>query len=85
MVTISRFQGIRIEIRYREHGPPHFHALYGQFDVSVYWRSGIIEGRFPRRPIALVIQWYEAHITELEENWGLAAAHQALRQIPPLG
>ena len=35
MPEISRFLGIVITMYYREHGPAHFHAIYGEFEVTV--------------------------------------------------
>ena len=39
MPTISIFYGIVIQMFWREHNPPHFHALYGEheaiFDLRV--------------------------------------------------
>jgi len=32
---ISRFLGIVIGMFYREHGVPHFHAVYGEHEISV--------------------------------------------------
>jgi hypothetical protein len=31
MPEISRFLGIVIAMYYRDHAPPHFHAIYGDF------------------------------------------------------
>jgi hypothetical protein len=30
MPTICTFFGIVIQMFWREHGPPHFHAIYGE-------------------------------------------------------
>ena len=35
MPEISRFFGIAVAMFYREHGPPHFHATYGEHHVIV--------------------------------------------------
>jgi hypothetical protein len=52
MPVISRFLGIAIAIYYRDHAPPHFHALYGDAEITVSIRDGAIHGEFPvaRRP-----------------------------------
>jgi hypothetical protein len=34
MPEISEFYGISVEIRYKDHNPPHFHAAYG--DIKRY-------------------------------------------------
>jgi hypothetical protein len=69
---------------YREHSPPHFHAEYGEYEIAVEIRSGVVTGRFPRRALNLVIAWYGLHREELAENWRLAEQKQPLRPIAPL-
>jgi hypothetical protein len=39
---LSRFLGIVITMYYRDHGPPHFHASYGEFDVEVTIEDGLV-------------------------------------------
>jgi hypothetical protein len=35
MPPISEFYGIAIYMYYRDHAPPHFHAIYGEFDAEI--------------------------------------------------
>lgn len=84
MPELSRFLGIVIGMFYREHGPAHFHATYGEFEITVEVETGVVSGRFPRRALAHVLEWSELHRGELLENWRLARAGQPLRQIAPL-
>lgn len=35
MPEISRFLGIVIGMFFNEHGPPHFHAVYGEYKITV--------------------------------------------------
>jgi hypothetical protein len=35
MPEISRFYGIIIYIYFREHNPPHFHAVYGEEEILI--------------------------------------------------
>lgn len=81
---ISRFLGIVIAMYHREHGPAHFHAKYGDFEITVEIERGIIQGQFPRRALAHVFEWYGLHKEELLENWALARDRQPLNPIPPL-
>ncbi len=64
--------------------PPHFHAEYGEYKISVEIESGVVEGRFPRRALRAVLEWQELHRDELLEDWRLAEAHQPLQKIAPL-
>ena len=40
MPELSRFLGIVIGMFYREHGVPHFHAVYGEHEISVEVETG---------------------------------------------
>jgi hypothetical protein len=84
MPEISRFLGIVIGMFYREHGPPHLHAVYGEFEITVEIETGVVSGRFPRRALSHVLEWTEAHRAELLENWDLARQGKPLRRIAPL-
>jgi hypothetical protein len=81
---LSRFLGIVITMFYREHGPPHFHASYGDFDVEVSIRDGVVSGQFPKRALRHVLEWYDLHKDELLADWELAAQRKPLKRIPPL-
>jgi hypothetical protein len=84
MPEISRFFGIIIAMYYRDHSPPHFHAIYGDYEITVEIESGIINGRFPKRALKLVFEWLEIHKDELLENWRLAEERRPLNKIQPL-
>jgi hypothetical protein len=84
MPEISRFLGIIIALFYRNHTPPHYHAKYGDFEITVSIESGIVNGEFPKRALAHVLEWQDLHKNELLENWKLAQERKPLKQIPPL-
>jgi hypothetical protein len=70
---------------YNDHGPAHFHALYGEFQATIdIEKLAVSEGRLPRRALELVLDWAELHQTELGENWRRAREKSALHKIPPL-
>ena len=69
---------------YREHGAPHFHASYGDFDVEVSILDGVVTGQFPKRALRHVLEWYDLHKDELLANWELAAQRKPLKRIAPL-
>ena len=57
MPTISHFYGITIVmyLRYKEHNPPHIHAITQDFDAPFLIATGeIMEGEFPPKAQALV-------------------------------
>lgn len=84
MPVISRFLGIAIAILYRDHNPPHFHAVYGEFEITVTIRDGQVSGEFPGRARALVLEWLALHRDELLADWDRARTGEPLVPIPPL-
>jgi hypothetical protein len=84
MPEISRFLGIIIFMVYNDHQPPHFHARYGDYKITVEIETGVIEGKFPRRALNAVIEWYQLYKETLLENWNLSLDHLELKKIPPL-
>lgn len=84
MPEISRFLGIVIGMFYNEHGVAHFHAVYGEHEISVEVESGAVHGRFPNRALRHVLEWAELHKAELLANWDLARAGKPLNRIEPL-
>ena len=84
MPEICRFLGIVVYMLYDDHRPPHFHAEYGEYKVSVEINTGIVEGRFPRRALNALMEWYTLHKDELLEDWQLAEQHEPLNRISPL-
>lgn len=84
MPEISRFLGIVIRMYFRDHAPPHFHAFYGDYEVSVEIESGIVTGRFPRRALSAVLEWAEINQEALLEDWRLAEQEKPLKKVAPL-
>jgi hypothetical protein len=84
MPEISRFLGIVIGMFYNEHGVPHFHAVYGEHEISVEIQSLKVYGAFPPRAERLVLEWTVLHRTELLENWQRARAGEPLSAVAPL-
>ena len=85
MPEISRFYGIIIRMFYNDHNPPHFHAIYGEyeaiFDIST---RNIIKGELPPKAISLVLEWSNQHQNELEANWNRIVKNEQLKPIEPL-
>ncbi len=85
MPTISMFYGILIQMFWDDHVPPHFHALYGEYEVLVDIDTlRVIQGSMPRRALALVLEWAACHHDELIEDWKLCTQNQLPRKISPL-
>ena len=84
MPELSRFLGIVVFIAYGDHPPPHFHARYGEYKVTIDIESGVVQGRFPRRAMKALLDWYEIHRDELMQAWLLAEQHLPPNPIDPL-
>jgi hypothetical protein len=82
---ISSFYGIVIAMYYREHGVPHFHAIYGEYEASIAIETlDALHGSLPPRALRLVKQWASLHRQELLRDWELAERGEVLEIIDPL-
>jgi hypothetical protein len=81
MPVIARFYGIAVKMYFREHGVPHFHAIYGEY-VGVFDLTALkmIEGDLPARARRLVLTWARKYRRELTEMWN----RQEYIQLPGL-
>jgi hypothetical protein len=85
MSRISAFFGISIYMYYREHMPPHFHAIYAEHEAEVELNGlTLLSGSLPPRVRGLVVEWAATHRDELRQVWEQAMAHQPLSRIAPL-
>jgi len=85
MPEVSRFFGIVIRVFFNDHDPPHFHAVYGEYEALIEIESLIIyRGGLPRRALAMVLEWAAIHSEELRKDWELARSGRSLDPIAPL-
>ncbi len=85
MPEISRFYGIIIQIFYKDHAPPHFHASYAGHDAIINIETlSLIKGNLPARALGLVIEWASLHQEELLLAFSKAEQSQPLSKIEPL-
>ncbi|HEY5325863.1 MAG TPA: DUF4160 domain-containing protein [Mucilaginibacter sp.] len=85
MPQISSFLGIVIRMFYRDHNPPHFHAVYAEYEGLIdINKLELISGKLPPRVLGLVIEWTALHQKELDDNWESAKRQDQLKSIEPL-
>ncbi|MDX1902509.1 MAG: DUF4160 domain-containing protein [Gammaproteobacteria bacterium] len=85
MPTICIFYGIVIQMFWNDHAPPHFHALYAEYEALIDINTlRVIQGSMPRRALTLVLEWAFQHRTELLEDWALCQQNQTPKKIAPL-
>ncbi|MBD1915032.1 DUF4160 domain-containing protein [Leptolyngbya sp. FACHB-60] len=69
------------ETLYGDHPPPHFHAIYGEYNALVSIESlEIIESDLPNRAQEMVIDWAEMYQQDLPKRWN----DQEFWKLPPL-
>ena len=86
MPEISRFYGIVIYMYFKDHFPPHFHALYNEYEALFSIETGeIIQGDIPKKQLRLIQAWVELHREELFENFNeLSQDNPHYKKINPL-
>ena len=85
MPTLSSFYGILIQMYWRDHPPPHFHARYAgyvaKFSIENFAR---LIGYLPPAQERLVSRWAREHQDELREAWKLCQIGNPPPRIAPL-
>ena len=85
MPTISIFYGIIIQMFWKDHAPPHFHAMYSGHEVLINIQTlEILAGKMPKRALALILEWASEHRVELLEDWKLCRKNLQPKKISPL-
>lgn len=83
MPTICSFYGIIIvmNLRNKEHNPPHIHAVTNDFAAPFSLSDGeIMEGQFPKKAKAMVKEFILKYRDELLEMWET----EKYVKLPPL-
>ena len=84
MPIICKFFGITIFMYWKEHAPPHFHAKYGDEEIVIEIKTGVMAGSMTNRAAKMIQEWRELHKNELLKDWKLAEQKKALFSIKPL-
>ena len=72
MPVIARFYGILIKMYFSqsEHGVPHFHAMYGEYNgVFSIETLEMIVGDLPKRSQQLIREWASLYQSDLMDMW----------------
>ncbi len=85
MPKLSTFLGISIYMYFKEHNPPHFHALYHGLD-GIFFINPLkySKGELPPRIVGLVMEWATIHKNELLDNWNYLKENKEYKKIEPL-
>jgi hypothetical protein len=70
MPRIAEFDGIRMNLYFRDHNPPHVHAVYGEFEALVVIADGsLLSGELPKKQFAAVRRYLASHRDEVMGLW----------------
>ncbi len=70
MPTYFIIEGVKIELYYRDHNPPHFHARIAEYDAAIIIQTGeIMEGSLPPSKTKIVVEWATNNRDILQELW----------------
>lgn len=70
MPTISMFFGIVVQMYWRDHSPPHFHAYYQGREGLIEISTGeLLAGALPLAVRRILREWTVRHKSELMANW----------------
>jgi hypothetical protein len=82
MPTIAVFYGTMIRMYWRDHAPPHLHALYQGFEALIAIETGkVIGGQLPPNALRIVQEWVLLRQSELIENWQRGRRREPFQQI----
>jgi hypothetical protein len=67
MPTIHTINSIKIDLYSREHLPPHFHALYAEYEILIVIKTlKTYAGEIPKKQYNQLIKW--ASDKKVQEN-----------------
>jgi hypothetical protein len=81
MPELCKYKGMKIEMLYNEHNPPHFHVYYAGEYASFNLEGEIIAGKLKPKQVKNVKNFIKEHKKELEENWKLSSEGKPLCKI----
>jgi hypothetical protein len=80
--TIAVFYGIMIRMYWRDHSPPHLHAIYQGFEALIALQTAeVIGGSLPLNALRIVQEWVLLRQSELMDNWQRGRRREPFRQI----
>jgi hypothetical protein len=70
MPTIAIVDGVKLQMFYNDHTPPHFHAILGGNELLVAIDNlDVLRGSLPPARLRRVLAWAAEHRGELAANW----------------
>ena len=70
MPVIALFDGLKVEMYFNDHAPPHIHAKYAEYEVLVTIRkSTVFAGYLPAKQLKQVQQYVSNNKEKLVARW----------------
>ena len=70
MPTFFIIGGVKIELYFDDHAPPHFHAIIGEYDALIEIETSVIlKGDLPRNKKKLILKWAQENRDDLKSIW----------------
>lgn len=70
MPTIERIDGTKIDVYPKEHPPPHFHALYAEYEELIEIETlATYAGKLPSNKKKKVVSWAADNKDILSDNF----------------
>ena len=62
-MLVTTVDSIRLYLYPRDHNPPHFHAIYAEYEVLIDIRTlDILRGELPGKQLKRVLAWAEGKL-----------------------
>lgn len=83
MPRLCHIDGVTVWMDYLGHNPPHFHARFGEHDISVDIRDfRVMAGNLPKSKEKVLFRWANEHRQDLLDRWDDASNGREVRPIP---
>jgi len=70
MPTYFIVDGVKIELYFKDHNPPHFHALISEYDAMIEIKTQtIIQGSLPNNKKTKILKWAKSNESTLMAIW----------------
>ena len=70
MPTFYTIDGVKIQLYFKDHVPPHFHAVIAEYELQVdIIRLRILEGELPKNKQKKILKWAVENQEDLLQIW----------------
>jgi hypothetical protein len=82
MPVVAIVEGVRIRFYPDEHPPPHFHAVFAEYQAQIGIRPlRVLKGSLPPAKLTTVLSWSESRTEVLLNTWYMVVARKKPEKI----